>query len=61
MSVRGAAAGGALGLGGAVSGHGPTWVVATVILVMLAGALGAAELGATAPLTRLVRLLRRLR
>jgi hypothetical protein len=61
MSVRQVTAGSALGLGGAVSGHGPTWVVATVILVMLAGALAAAEIGTTAPLTRLVRLLRRLR
>jgi hypothetical protein len=60
MSVRGASAGSALGLGGALAGHGSTWVVATVALVVLAGALGAAELGATTPIRRVWRLAKRL-
>jgi hypothetical protein len=59
MSVRNASVGGAVGLGGIAAGHGSTWVTATVVLVVLAGALGAAELGATAPLRRLWKLARR--
>jgi hypothetical protein len=59
MSVRNASVGGALGLGGFAAGHGATWIVATATLVVLAGALTAAEIGATAPLRRLWRLARR--
>jgi hypothetical protein len=51
--------GGVAGLGGLAAGHGSVWIVATTVLVVLAGALGAAELGTTAPLRRLVKLLLR--
>jgi len=61
MSIKSASVGGALGLGGAAAGHGSAWVIATVALVILAGALGAAELGSTAPLRRLWKLARRVR
>lgn len=55
MSVRNASVGGAVGLGGISAAHGSGWIIATAILVVLAGALGAAELGATAPLRRVWR------
>lgn len=56
--MRHVSVGGVAGLGGLAAGHGSTWIVATTMLVVLAGALGAAELGATAPLRRLWRLWR---
>lgn len=59
LSVRHVSVGGVAGLGGLAAGHGPAWIVATATLVVLAGALGAAELGTTAPLRRLVKLLLR--
>lgn len=58
--MRHVSVGGVAGLGGLAAGHGPTWVVASAILLVLAGALGAAELGNTAPLRRLWKLVRRI-
>jgi hypothetical protein len=57
--VRHVSVGGVAGLGSLATGRGPVWVVATAILVVLAGGLGAAELGSTAPLRRLWKLMRR--
>jgi hypothetical protein len=59
LSVRHVSVGGVAGLGGLAAGHGPTWVIASAILIVLAGALGAAEIGQTAPLRRLWKLARR--
>ena len=57
--MRHVSVGGVAGLGGLAVAHGSTWVAASAILVVLAGALGAAELGNTAPLRRLWKLVRR--
>gem|GEM_PF-4913395 len=53
--MRHVSVGGVAGLGGLAASHGSVWVVATAMLMVLAGALGAAELGASAPLRRLVK------
>jgi hypothetical protein len=59
LSVRHVSVGGVTGLGSLAATRGPGWVVASAILVVLAGAVGAAELGTTAPLSRLWKLIRR--